>query len=365
MSSQLPWLAALAVIAGCSAASGPARAPASAGPIELPHPAPLNRPAGFDPDAANRACLPCHGDIAEEWERSLHRRAFDEPVFRAARDLEPTPFCRKCHGPESDPQADPSERHAAVGIGCTTCHGTIDRVIGVRAMQGGAHAVTADPRLAGPDACRLCHQFAFPNRAAVIMQDTMEEHARSSFSHLPCQACHMRKVAGKNGGSHASHDFSVQGRPDVLARALRVEASRNAEGALILSLRAGAVGHAVPTGDVFRRIELTAVALDANDRVVAEAEPVVLQREFANHLGDQGADRRPIADRRVPAPGGDPAREVALRFPIDTSGYRARWRIHYKRMEPAMYEVFGMDEHADAVLMAEGTMPAVAGGRAK
>lgn len=343
--------------AGCTqghVASQPNAASGVSG--DLPGPAPLKRSQGFDAARVNQGCVRCHTEIADEWQRSLHRHAIDDPVFQAALAIEPTPFCRKCHAPESDPSAEPDAPSIAIGIGCTSCHVSGSHILAreTRAGSPSDHPVLGDPRIATAAACRGCHQFTFPNRPVVFMQSTLDEHARSSFSQAPCQACHMRKVAGAGGRAHSSHDFAVQGRAEVLRSALVIQAARLDDGALVVTLEAGVVGHAVPTGDVFRRLEVSAAAMDGEGRVVSEATPAVLEREFAIQLGPNGTDRIPVADRRVPPPGSDPPREVTLRFPAEVTRHRVQWRVLYRRMDPAMSEVFGIDPDKDAVFVAGG-----------
>jgi hypothetical protein len=57
-----------------------------------------------------------------------------------------------------------------------------------------------------------------------------------------------------------SHTFDVSRNRDLLASALEVRAVRNGNGDAMFTLTARGVGHAFPTGDLFRRLVLRATA---------------------------------------------------------------------------------------------------------
>jgi nitrate/TMAO reductase-like tetraheme cytochrome c subunit len=311
--------------------------------------------------AENRSCVQCHQDVAAEWGNSLHAHSYRDPLFRSALSIEPTPFCRKCHVPESDPERYPEAALADMGVACITCHGTLDDVRGTRkhAADGNRHAVSADPRLATSDACAGCHEFDFFLRPGALMQSTLTEHARSDAKNVPCQDCHMRVGAG--GRRH--HGFHVLGNDEMLSTAVRVVARRDPLGARF-EIEAGDVGHAVPTGDIFRRLELRVEAVDDAGRRLDAAPPEVLQKEFDVELTEVGPDRRLSRDTRVPPPGLG-SRELLVLFHRDVSQDRLRWELAYMRMPPWMYASFGMDAAADEVILARGEIPAPPPGPSK
>jgi len=299
----------------------------------------------------------------------MHREAWVDPVFQKAYAIETQAFCRGCHAPEADADMGPDEGAKAVGVGCTTCHVQGDRVVGARSVAKGTdpaspHAVFGDARLATREACGSCHQFDFPGEN-VIMQDTMREHARSSFASVECQSCHMPVVAPKNGErAHRSHAFAVIKNPAMIRRAATVSA-RRAEGRSVeVTIEATGAGHSFPTGDMFRRLEVRAEAVDASGKVIARAEPVHLGRTFI----DQPRSSRPhefyraeAADTRVLPPGVGGPTLVALRFgqPVDEA--TIRWSVLYQRMGTAMAASFGVDQAIDEVVVGEGAIPPAAG----
>jgi hypothetical protein len=314
----------------------------------------------------NGSCAGCHPDIAAEWQRSLHQHAWKDPVFQEAYQVEPLPFCRGCHAPESDPAREPTAKAQDVGVGCVTCHLMNDGVHGTKASPKAEHAVIADARLATPTFCGRCHQFDFPAGANQVhpqpMQDTVAEHAASSKKDTPCQSCHMPVVDGPDG-KHRSHAFSVIADQAMIKKAVTVVAERSdASGATTvkLTLTAAEIGHAFPTGDMFRRVEVRAVALDAKGRTIATAEPVALQRRFEDHPRDASADdlmfsRVEAEDSRVPPPGLG-ARTVALALPRAARA-RVVWSVVYQRMSTPMASAFGVEQVLDEIVVAKGELP--------
>jgi len=311
--------------------------------------------AHADRVAQNTSCEGCHPDEAREWQSSLHRRAWQDDVFQKAYAVEPIAFCRGCHAPESDAAKEPTAAAQRVGVGCTTCHVDDRGVHATRAVRAD-HDVVVDATLSTPAACARCHEFDFPagahQRTPQPMQDTMAEHARSSEAKTPCQACHMPLVDGQDG-QHHSHAFAVLADPRLIRDAVTVTTTRRDEGGhtiLAVTLRAAKVGHAFPTGDMFRRIEVRARA------GTFAAKPVVLGRSFTDVPRDPaGHDltfmRVQSGDTRVPPPGGG-ERTVELQLP---KGAPIAWSVVYQRMSTPMAEAFGVSQVLDEVTLAQGT----------
>jgi len=312
--------------------------------------------------AQNASCAGCHPDVAAEWARSLHQHAWKDDVFQQAYAVEPLPFCRGCHAPESDPAHEPTARAQEVGVGCVTCHLQADGVHAPHPSPLAEHAVVADSKTATPAACARCHQFDFPADAnqphAQPMQDTVAEHAASAKADTPCQSCHMPIVDGEEG-RHRSHAFSVVADEAMIRRAVTVRAERDGAG-VRLTLRAADVGHAFPTGDMFRRVELRAVALDARGRTIATASPVALQRRFEDVPRDPtGVDltytRVEVEDSRVPPPGlGE--RSARLALPAAAAHARIVYSVVYQRMSTPMASAFGVEQVLDEIVVARGEL---------
>lgn len=369
MPRSTPALALLVAGAlGCGSTSPPREAmPATSEPAapaalvtpplvvkELPLPGPAPRPPiepvagiGLPTDAG---CARCHEEIAAEWAGSLHHRAWQNVYFARSYATEPQPFCRKCHAPGADPAAEPPPAAREAGVGCTTCHVVSAGVVGVRAQPGreGAHVVLGDARLATAEACGACHDFPFPGpgRGTGPMQDTLGEHRRSAASATTCQSCHMPEATSRAGGTHRHHGFRVQGDRAMLAQAVELKGAVLVKGELRLSLAPGAIGHAFPTGDVFRRVEVRALPIDAAGRPLGPPSIEILGRSFGPAPGGPaGVQRAQRSDSRLQGP-----RTLVLRIPEPAR--RARWQIVWQRLPPALAQRLGMEmsEHETVVL---------------
>jgi hypothetical protein len=298
----------------------------------------------------NDECLTCHGDVAREWSHSLHRRSFEDPMFQEAlRRERDGGFCRSCHAPESDPRREPTAREAAAGVACVSCHldgkdGVVLAAPDPRADDREVpHALRRTSAFASPDACAGCHEFWFPSggRAGheLKMQRTVSEHARSRFADESCQSCHMPPTRS-DAAVHHDHGFAVVGEPRMLRAAVTISATRPEPGRVVLELSPGLVGHAFPTGDLFRRL---VVELHTDDDGAAWSTQRVLAREFVGQRVGQGqiikVERR---DERVGV--GRGPRLVELEVPPELHERRLRWVLVYER---ALEAASGSQHHAD------------------
>ncbi|WP_255215847.1 NapC/NirT family cytochrome c [Pseudenhygromyxa sp. WMMC2535] len=187
---------------------------------------------------------------------------------------------------------------------------------------GCARPIARSPAFAGPQACARCHEFDFPDSAIraqpLAMQSTITEHRASLASERACIDCHMPE-----GDAHrfpGAHD------PRMLRRALRVRAWRDGR-RVTLDLSPGLVGHAVPTGDLFRRLEVSLLAVDAagEERVLGRRW---LGRRFAPRHQPSGLTTTDeIEDSRVGPEG------LSLRFalPSELAG-NLQWRVVHQRV---------------------------------
>jgi hypothetical protein len=96
------------------------------------------------------------------------------------------------------------------------------------------------------------------------MQQTVDELAASALRESSCVSCHMPRLGP--GPGHLSHRF-LGGHDEVtLRQALTVEAQRLSASVIRLILRPQQVGHALPTGDMFRRLQVRVESLGRPDR---------------------------------------------------------------------------------------------------
>ena len=112
-------------------------------------------------------------------------------------------------------------------------------------------------------------------------------------------------------GEHTVHGFPGAFDPELLEDAIAATATARIDGSrtlVRLELRADGAGHAVPTGDMFRNLEVRAWPIGHPERAVA----TTLARRF--RVDAAGWHER--ADQRVPATG---VRLVELELPEQAS----------------------------------------------
>jgi hypothetical protein len=302
----------------------------------------------------NQECVTCHPDVATEWEGSLHRGSFVDENVAVAMAREPRAFCRSCHAPEADPESAPPAELAALGVACVTCHvpmgaelpaGAVLAAPTERAVAESPHPVVRSEAFASDAACGGCHEFAAPGSPGLLMQSTLTEHRASAFASEPCQSCHMPRDA--NG--RRAHGFSASRDPAMLRSALHATAERTGDD-VIVELAPAAVGHAFPTGDLFRRLSVELGYEDGDDGDWVELDARVLTR----HIEDRrGPGRVQVADDR---PGASPG---PVRVLLHASGATDRslvWRVVYERVDMDHPQ----DEdprYFDRVLVVEGRLP--------
>jgi len=248
-------LALLALVAACQRRFDPG--------ITRTESAELPREARDPTDLAS--CARCHAEAARTWEASAHHRSASDPLYEEAVALEPLAFCRGCHAPSADPSRPTPPEARARGIGCTDCHTNTKEHA----------AVPASP--VGTKTCATCHEFAFPD-GTPGMQRTASEHAASAYAEVACTSCHMPggppPGPGQPGGPPpgpgqpgGDHGFAVTDA--MVRRAVVVEVTRRGRAAVAVKLSPGRVGHAFPTGDLFRRVVVEAELLDERGTVHA------------------------------------------------------------------------------------------------
>jgi Cytochrome c554 and c-prime len=343
--------AALAATGGCLAAATPPE-PAPDAPMPGPGAA-----RGVVAAAANAACEGCHPREAAEWRGSLHQRAHLDASYERAFAIEPMAFCQGCHAPEADPEGTVAAEVGAIGVGCVTCHDTGRGILcPPRAAAGRApHATAPSTAFAGPAGCARCHEFAFPSLPGArveLMQSTVAEGPASATPGASCAGCHMPR-AGDGAEAHASHRFTVAGDPELVRGAVTVSAERTLGGVRV-TLAPRAVGHAFPTGDLFRRLQIGAEALGADRAVLAEST-----RFLARHFGEVRGPGRPrvlLGDDRVGLHGAEPSR-VDLDLGPAAVGRPIAVRVAYQRVAHPR----GIDEESalvdDEIVLWEAELP--------
>ena len=275
-------------------------------------------------------CEGCHAPQASEWRASLHRESFANAAFQTSYQRTPFAFCRDCHAPQhtAHNRAEPPDDWAAAnGVTCLDCHPT-ERV---DLDDTATFADAPHPELgtAGEHACDGCHQFEFPGPASApapagLMQRTLWEHARSDYADVACTDCHMPEVGADH---HRDHTFAASRDPALLRAAVTAEATRPAPDRVHLALAPVGVGHAFPTGDLFRRIEVRAVARTGAGDVKA-TDHRYLARHFAPPRRGRPQSTALEPDDRLTGP-----TELELELPDATDADAIEWQISYQRVD--------------------------------
>ncbi|MEM9190111.1 MAG: hypothetical protein AAGF12_13085 [Myxococcota bacterium] len=314
--------------------------PPGGGPID-----PGREPASF------RNCARCHAEIAAEWEDSLHHHSFSNPVFHAEYARNELNFCRECHAPRFVSSPAGGEQ----GVDCATCHLREGRILGRFGRGEASHPIERVPELGTSAFCAPCHQFDFPSAAHAPdlsyhpdrpLQNTLREWQRSPSARAgdTCQSCHMPRRIGRDG-TYRAHDF--RGRelaPDALS--VRVLARReNGRTSVRVRIVPEHLGHAAPTGDMFRQIRLEL-------RGGREERVHRLQRWFGPELAEfEGEERFLLAevdDTRVRA-----GRVLTLRSELPATEEVAYRLIHY-RTDPDVAAERGIPAEVNALVLVEG-----------
>lgn len=295
----------------------------------MPGPAPRAVPGRLALD--NDGCEACHVEQAAQWRGSQHQTAYREAEFQRALAHEPLPFCRGCHAPEADPRRPATGWAADIGVGCVSCHVVDDAVLaGPGPAVAAPHPLRRDARFVTPAACANCHEFGFPdNRLRArpeAMQRTIAEHAASPRGATGCVECHMRDRTGAR-----THAFAGSRDPAYLRGALDIAAERVAAELVEVRVaaRADVVGHAVPTGDLFRRLTIAVRPIGPGP------ERTWSMGHLTRHYALEGGRGAPIRVERHddrPHPGG-PAQALRFRLEPADAGRPVAWSVRYERVE--------------------------------
>ncbi len=331
MTRHVAIAASLAALVGCgqpAVAVAQPREPSGARDAGPDASAPSGTDAR-DEDFGADACTRCHASVVHAWRGSLHAQAAVDPIFVAEHAVRHDAWCLTCHDP----------RGGGRGVDCAVCHVQNGHVVSTVASGRAPHAVVADAAMGTESACVTCHDFDFPRVARQPMQNTVDEWRASAAGErgVRCQECHMARARNL-------HDHGTPGRldPALAARALGVTARAWLAGEttrveLVLTSRAG---HAVPTGDLYRRLVVSASA----DGVEETRE---LRRRFTNERGQL----REVADGRVPARG---ARRVTIALAVRAS--RVSWSIELRAVDDARAEELDLPDEAWRTLLAAGEL---------
>ena len=195
------------------------------------------------------------------------------------------------------------------------------------------------------------------------MQATIQEHEQSSASNVPCADCHMPSV-GSGPTQHRGHAFPGGHDSEFVRGGLRVRAERRDANRVLLVLQTERVGHAFPTGDLFRRLEVSAEAIGNDYQVVARAR---------RYLSRHWSEKQPLArvPRRVTSD--DRATNVPLEMELElraegsanaaaVAALPVAWRVAYQRVEHPRSEAERDSVLDGEIEIASGSLPPLSKG---
>ena len=152
---------------------------------------------------------------------------------------------------------------------------------------------------------------------------------------------------------HLRHDFQSSRDAERLRRAVHVEVARRDGGRVVLTLEARGVGHALPTGDLFRRLEIGAELIGDDYRVLKRDHRYLTRHFRIANLGSF-AQRQLVRDDRLLE--GQPRRvELELVHPESSSRPIAWWVAYHRVAFPRANKEDA--EIEQELLLASGTLP--------
>lgn len=164
------------------------------------------------------------------------------------------------------------------GVSCIVCHVREGKILVAKLPKKiSEHRYIEAAYMQSSEFCASCHQFPFPvgtgmeknkkfHLSTQAMQNTYEEWKESYYADKKtCQSCHMPEAkVGKY--SYKSHSFLGGHSKSYLSETFEAEFFSVEENRLLLRLKAKQIGHAFPTGDLFRTLEIR--LLDKNKQEI-------------------------------------------------------------------------------------------------
>ena len=268
-------------------------------------------------------CVSCHSDISKQWASSRHSVAMRNPVFtEKISEYADTPLCTQCHAPlqlqhhqlpssfiDGDPHKPVFSENpnwdavlASESVGCASCHIRDGKILGIEEHPNSPHDIVVSKELSSSQGCAGCHQFSW-EELPFPMYNTFAEWQESPQAQagIQCQDCHMPPQATSNAFAtplQASHHFS---QTTTQALSLRVELAspiftRASEIPMHVELINTGAGHAIPTGNPWKKYNLTLRIIDAKGKKLIKAQEHMIGRT-------QDKEGNWTEDLRIPAAG--------------------------------------------------------------
>jgi hypothetical protein len=264
------------------------------------------------------SCANCHQERYDEWSRSMHALAINDPIFEAAylRALESDPkyrsYCLTCHSPTTRITNDLNltKSISVEGVTCSFCH----TVTGVEnnsynfsqsnPMQGpykdsktDAHASAYSGLHTQSEFCAGCHDFSI-NGVPISSTYTEWKEGPYAAEGKQCQDCHMETKTGaaaKNGTIREKvyqHFWYGGHTGQFLKNAFQINSSIQRTGNRVkvtLNITNDNVGHMIPSGLPSRKVVLDFNASDRQGREIYNNQKVYAKTivdQYNNEVSD-------------------------------------------------------------------------------
>ncbi|TGK61870.1 hypothetical protein EHQ27_15560 [Leptospira wolffii] len=255
-------------------------------------------------------CGTCHKTVYQNWSASRHKEAHTNQIYRHSFSLEPIQWCENCHVPLRNGK----ELYLnAEGISCNVCHVRSGKIIVSRTPDASHnilfHEYSQVKDFGSAKLCESCHQFNFPNAKSLSspkkeivysdlnMQGTFEEWSSSGISQeSDCIDCHV------SPGTERSHSFQGGHSISELKKSFEIQVEYVGPKTIAIRVVSLGIGHAFPTGDLFRTLRLKVYSDSGKFR-----EEFLLRKLYRNKLPHEknimAAPKILEADSRIPPPG--------------------------------------------------------------
>lgn len=257
--------------------------------------------------------------------------------FQRAFAKEPAPACRFCHAPEAASQS-PKSADLAVGVGCAACHVRNGAVLAApfagADVPAAPHALLRTAAVESASFCAGCHEFGFlalPKNGHQrfeshnLQQSTWTEWLASAPGQqgTTCQNCHMPAITRPNG--EAGRDHRMLGRqPEMLAgaAAVAVKLIQNQRKLRFqVEITAQHTGHALPTGDQFRRMDWLLFSPTGKLAAIVHLGRTWRVVQLRDAVEGLAVAKQLKEDQRIPPPG-----QGTRKFEIGVPGQPGTWR---------------------------------------
>jgi len=355
-------------------------------------------------DLSAKECAGCHQEFYDEWQTTIHSKAWTEPYFQTDWKFDRSQHsCRLCHTPldrqqphkvlgyrdidkwdpilEDNPDFDSKLQHE--GVTCAACHYRDGKIVGVIGNTSAPHPIK---KLEDPNqVCVRCHIvegdkwdtfFRIPPCGTVAEIESLRfqsttnnkisnepglsgEHLVSDSSSLGCVECHMplKKRSLVKGGvvrDTRQHLWRGGHDPAMVKKALTIKFSEdnlmdenlssNSKRKFTLTIENTGAAHYVPTGTPDRHLTIQLRVLDKQNNVLNESSNIirrnVMWRPFIIDLTDTRLPRGQPRSYAIEI--SDPEKTISVEAIVryHLLDEKRRQRIGYENKTPIAYDVF-------------------------